>query len=258
MRDQSMTLANSRSPRICRATNTGSRTCCCRPRFSGAISTTRSTTPIAARSRRGSNGKRVGVRAYSQTTGVASTRVPRRRLRRDLQSITWVTFEDPHVWSISGAAERREGARGEESQTDAAGRRDRRRDLGDVAADGPDHTSDSGSGGGGPTLGADAWRRSDQPSRRRPPVDRGIQAGRDSRGLSRAQESRAAAALPTGIDDPVRFAYAHSQSLDQMVVYAHQQGLISRRFTAEELFGTLCASWAQQRSELTWQLSRPL
>jgi 4,5-dihydroxyphthalate decarboxylase len=52
------------------------------------------------------------------------------------------------------------------------------------------------------------------------------------------KESRAAAALPTGIDDPMRFGVrAQSQSLGQMVVYAHQQGLISRRFTAEELFG---------------------
>ena len=51
------------------------------------------------------------------------------------------------------------------------------------------------------------------------------------------KESRAAAALPTGIDDPVRFGVrAQSQSLGQMVLYAHQQGLISRRFTPEELF----------------------
>jgi 4,5-dihydroxyphthalate decarboxylase len=51
------------------------------------------------------------------------------------------------------------------------------------------------------------------------------------------KESRAAATLPTGVDDPVRFGVrAQSQSLDQMVLYAHQQGLISRRFTSEELF----------------------
>jgi 4,5-dihydroxyphthalate decarboxylase len=51
------------------------------------------------------------------------------------------------------------------------------------------------------------------------------------------KESRAAAALPTGDDDPVRFGVgAQRQSLEQMVAYAHQQGLIARRFTAEELF----------------------
>ena len=51
------------------------------------------------------------------------------------------------------------------------------------------------------------------------------------------KESRAAAALPTGVDDPLRFGVgANRASLEQMVAYAFQQGLISRRPTADELF----------------------
>jgi 4,5-dihydroxyphthalate decarboxylase len=51
------------------------------------------------------------------------------------------------------------------------------------------------------------------------------------------KESRAAAALPAGPDDPLRMGVAANRaSLEQMVAYAFQQGLISRCPTADELF----------------------
>ena len=51
------------------------------------------------------------------------------------------------------------------------------------------------------------------------------------------KESRAAAALPTDVDDPLRFGVsATRQSLEQAIAYSHQQGLLSRRPTADELF----------------------
>jgi len=51
------------------------------------------------------------------------------------------------------------------------------------------------------------------------------------------RESRAAAALPTGTDDPLRVGVgANRRSLEQMVAYAFQQRLISRCPTADELF----------------------
>jgi hypothetical protein len=56
-------------------------------------------------------------------------------------------------------------------------------------------------------------------------------------GLSTAEESRAAAALPTGPDDPLRIGIgANRRSLEQMVAYAFQQRLISRCPSADELF----------------------
>jgi 4,5-dihydroxyphthalate decarboxylase len=52
------------------------------------------------------------------------------------------------------------------------------------------------------------------------------------------KESRAAASLPTGADDPLRFGVsATRQSLEQVIAYAYQQRLLSRRLTVEEVFG---------------------
>src|SRR5437660_11738752 len=52
------------------------------------------------------------------------------------------------------------------------------------------------------------------------------------------KESRAAAALPTGADDPLRFGIeAIRQSLEQINAYAVEQRLIPRAFSADELFG---------------------
>ena len=79
--------------------STASRTCCCRRRSSAAISITRSsTTRTAARSTAPDlNGKRVGVRAYTQTTGAWVRGFLAEDYGVDLESVTWVTFEDPHL-----------------------------------------------------------------------------------------------------------------------------------------------------------------
>jgi 4,5-dihydroxyphthalate decarboxylase len=51
------------------------------------------------------------------------------------------------------------------------------------------------------------------------------------------KESRAAASLPTGADDPLRFGIsAIRQSLEQINAYAVEQKLIPRAFSADELF----------------------
>jgi 4,5-dihydroxyphthalate decarboxylase len=51
------------------------------------------------------------------------------------------------------------------------------------------------------------------------------------------KESRAAAPLSTGVDDPLRFGVsATRRSLEQAILYSHQQGLISQRPTADHLF----------------------
>jgi len=51
------------------------------------------------------------------------------------------------------------------------------------------------------------------------------------------KESRAAAALPTGADDPLRFGVsATRRSLEQIITYSHQQQLLSRRPSVDEVF----------------------
>jgi 4,5-dihydroxyphthalate decarboxylase len=185
----------------------------------------------------GLSGKRVGVRAYTQTTGAWVRGFLAEDYGVDLQSITWVTFEDAHLAEYREPANVERAAVGKElkqmlldGEVDAA-------ILGDVAEQGPlkhllpDHAAE-GQGwarahGGVPINHMAVIRQSIAQSQ--PDVVREVY-----RVLS---ESRAAAALPTGVDDPLRFGVsANRRSLEQMVAFAFQQGLISRCPTADELF----------------------
>jgi 4,5-dihydroxyphthalate decarboxylase len=50
-------------------------------------------------------------------------------------------------------------------------------------------------------------------------------------------ESRRQVTLPGDLDDPLRFGVAATRgSIEQLVAYAIQQDLITRRFTADELY----------------------
>jgi 4,5-dihydroxyphthalate decarboxylase len=183
------------------------------------------------------SGKRVGVRAYSQTTGAWVRGFLAEDYGVDLQSITWVTFEDPHV------AEYREPANVERApdgknlrQMLLAGEIDAAI-LGDVVQESPlKHLIPD------PEAAGKRWAEAHGgvPINHVAVIRRSIAESRPDvvRELYRVlKASRAAAALPTGVDDPVRFGVrAQRQSLEQMVAYAHQQALISRRFTTDELF----------------------
>ena len=183
------------------------------------------------------SGTRVGVRAYSQTTGAWVRGFLAEDYGVDLRSITWVTFEDPHVAEYHEPASVARAAEGKvlkqmllAGEVDAA-------ILGDVAEEGPlkhlipDPEAEgrrwARAHGGVPINHVAIVRQSIAESR--PDVVREV--------YRVLKASRSAAALPTGTDDPVRVGTrANRQSLEQIVSYAYQQGLISRRFTAEELF----------------------
>jgi 4,5-dihydroxyphthalate decarboxylase len=183
------------------------------------------------------NGKRVGVRAYSQTTGAWVRGFLAEDYGVDLRSITWVTFEDPHVAEYrepAGVVRAPEGKVLKQmllaGEIDAA-------ILGDVAEEGPlKHLIPD------PETAGRRWARAHGgvPINHVAIIRQSIAESRPDvvREVYRVlKESRAAAALATGTDDPARFGIrANRQSLEQIVSYAHQQGLISRRFTAEELF----------------------
>jgi 4,5-dihydroxyphthalate decarboxylase len=183
------------------------------------------------------SGRRVGVRAYTQTTGAWVRGFLAEDYGVDLQSVTWITFEDPHVAEYREPAHVVRAAEGKElKQMLLAGEIDAAI-LGDVAEQGPlkhlipDHAAAGQQWarrhGGVPINHMAVVRQSIAESR--PDVVREV--------YRVLKESRAAAALPTGLDDPLRFGVgANRQSLQQMVAYAFQQGLISRRPTADDLF----------------------
>jgi 4,5-dihydroxyphthalate decarboxylase len=183
------------------------------------------------------NGKRVGVRAYSVTTGAWVRGFLAGDYAVDLASVTWVTFEDPHVAGYREPGNVERAPAGKElkqmlldGEIDAA-------ILGDVAEQGPlkhlfpDHAAEAqrwAHAHGGVPINHMAVIRTEIADAR-PDVVREV--------FRLLRDSRAAATLPAGGDDPLRFGVrATRQSLDQMIAYAHQQRLISNRPSADEVF----------------------
>jgi 4,5-dihydroxyphthalate decarboxylase len=183
------------------------------------------------------NGRRVGVRAYTVTTGAWVRGFIAEDHGVDLSSITWVTFEDPHVGEYREPSNVERAPAGKDmkqmlldGEIDAA-------ILGDVAEQGPlKHLFPD------PAGEAQQWARAHGgvPVNHMAVIRREIADARPDvvREVYRLlQESRAAAVVPTGADDPLRFGVrATRQSLDQIIAYSHQQHLISRRATTDELF----------------------
>jgi 4,5-dihydroxyphthalate decarboxylase len=183
------------------------------------------------------NGRRVGVRAYTQTTGTWVRGFLAQDYGVDPNSITWVTFEEPHVAEYRDPSNVQRAPEGKvlkqmlvDGEIDAA-------ILGDVAQEGPirhliPNYEEAGRAwarkhGGVPINHLAVMRESIV--RERPDVVREV--------YRVLKESRAAAALPTGADDPLRFGIsAIRQSLEQVNAYAVEQKLIPRAFSADELF----------------------
>jgi 4,5-dihydroxyphthalate decarboxylase len=183
------------------------------------------------------SGKRVGVRAYTQTTGVWVRGFLAEDYGVDLQSVTWVTFEDPHLAEYRDPGNVERAAAGKQLKQMLLDGEINAAILGDVTEEGPlkhmipDHAAAGqrwARAHGGVAINHMAVIR-ESIAQSRPDVVREV--------YRLLTESRAAAALPTGPDDPLRVGVsATRQSLEQMVTYAFQQGLITRRPTADELF----------------------
>jgi 4,5-dihydroxyphthalate decarboxylase len=183
------------------------------------------------------SGKRVGVRAYTQTTGGWVRGFLGEDYGVDIASVRWIIFEDAHLAEYrdpSNVERAPEGATLKQmlldGKIDAA-------ILGDVAEEGPlkhlipDHETAGrawASKHGGVPINHLAVMR-DSIVKARPDVVREV--------YRVLKESRAAAALPTGADDPLRFGIKTiRQSLEQLSEYAVRQKLIPRSFSADELF----------------------
>ena len=183
------------------------------------------------------NGKRIGVRAYTQTTGVWVRGFLAEDYGVDLSSVTWVTFEDPHLAEYREPPTVTRAPAGKQlkqmlldGEIDAA-------ILGDVASEPPlahlipDHEAQAQqwarTHGGVPINHMAAIRTSIAESR--PDVVREV--------YRLLVESRAAASLPHGLDDPLRFGVqATRASVEHMIEYSFQQQLISRRPSVDEVY----------------------
>jgi 4,5-dihydroxyphthalate decarboxylase len=183
------------------------------------------------------SGKRVGVRAYTQTTGCWVRGFLAEDYGVDCDSVTWVTFEDAHLAEYRDPPNVERAPAGKvlkqmliDGEIDAA-------ILGDVSEDGPvkhlipDH-EEAGrkwarTHGGVPINHLCVMRESIV--RERPDVVREV--------YRMLKESRRAADIPTGADDPLRFGIdAIRQSLEQLNAYAVRQKLIPKAFAADDLF----------------------
>jgi 4,5-dihydroxyphthalate decarboxylase len=183
------------------------------------------------------NGKRVGVRAYTQTTGAWVRGFLSGDYGIDLDRVTWVTFEDPHLAEYRDPAGVERAPEGKtikqmllDGEIDAA-------ILGDVAEEGPlkhlipDHE---------PAGRAWARKHGGVPINHLAVVRESIVKARPDvvREIYRVlKESRDASGIPLGEDDPLRFGInAVRASLQRIASYAVQQKLIPRLLSPDELF----------------------
>lgn len=183
-------------------------------------------------------GRRVAVRAYTQTTGVWARGILQHEYGVDLAKIQWVTTDDPHLaefvdpLSVVRVDKKEKGL--DQRMIDGE------LDAGILGPDAPKHADAR-------RLIADhadaalAWNArygcthinhmfvvDSDLAKARPDVVAEI--------YRLLAESKAAAGLPKGLDT-LPFGFADVQrSLGIASQYAHEQGVIPRRFTAQEMF----------------------
>jgi 4,5-dihydroxyphthalate decarboxylase len=182
-------------------------------------------------------GKRVGVRAYSVTTGVWVRGILKEQYGVDLGKVKWVTFEDPHVAEYSDPDFVERAPAGKtiaqmllDGELDAA-------IVGDKLPDPrlkhliPDHET-----------AAKLWAQKhgypinhllvirSELSRTRPDVVREVfRIAKESREAAIRAGNKNAAELQFGLD-------ANRRSLESITDITYEQQLIPRRFSVDELF----------------------
>jgi 4,5-dihydroxyphthalate decarboxylase len=189
------------------------------------------------------NGRRVGVRAYTQTTGAWVRGILQDDYGVDFKRVRWVTFEDPHL------AEYRD--------PDWVERAPAGKQLLQMLLDGELDAAIFGSEMPDarlkplipePEIAARQWagRHGGVPINHMVVVRESIANSRPDvvREVYRLlRESRDAG--PAGTDlNALRFGVeANRQSLETIIEYSERQGLIPRRFSVDELFDDVTRSW---------------
>jgi 4,5-dihydroxyphthalate decarboxylase len=190
------------------------------------------------------NGKRVGIRAYTVTTATWVRGILASEYGVDLDSIEWITFEDPHVAEYRDPSFVKRAPAGKElaqmlldGEIDAAVVGDKLPDprLKHLIAD--------------PEAAARGWaeRHGGVPinhmvvvreslSRERPDLVRDV--------FRQLHASKVAAGLPDGGPlDPYRFGVAACRPILEIIIdFCWRQQLLPRRLTVEELFDETTAA----------------
>lgn len=187
------------------------------------------------------NGKRVGIRAYSVTTAAWVRGVLQNDHDVDLNSIRWVTFEDPHV--------------AEYTDPPTAARAPAGKSMVQMLMDGE---IDAGVVGGpdlkdsrlqpviaNPNDAAQAWRKQHDvlPINHMLVVKESLAETHPNavkEVFRLVRESKRAMSLAGSEFDPIQFGLAKIQrSLELIIRYSTQQGLISQQIPVDELFNEM-------------------
>ncbi len=185
------------------------------------------------------NGKTLGVRAYTQTTGAWVRGILAEDYGVDLDSIKWVTFEEGHVAEYKDPPNVRRAPEGKQlvqmlldGELDAAIVGDKFPDprLKPLIPDPETANRKWAESHGGVPINHMLVIR-EELARRRPDVVREV--------YRLFGEAKAVAYAASGVPalDPLRFGIdANRRSLEIIVDFAVKQGLLPRRFTVDELF----------------------
>ena len=180
------------------------------------------------------NGRRIGIRSFTTTTGAWIRGILANDYGVDLDSIQWVTFEEPHVAEYNDTTERAPAGKKIiqmllDGEIDAA--------LGDRSDD-PRIKPLFGD----PQAEAQRWYQkhhvfpvnhlvvvSERWAKSRPDIVEEI--------FRVLQASKKAGPPPAGDFDPTPFGIEPNRAALELIIdYAAQQNLIPRRYTVEELF----------------------
>ena len=184
-------------------------------------------------------GRRVGVRSYTVTTATWLRGILHEEWGIDPDSITWVTFEEPHVAEFRDPPGVQRAGPGKElvamllaGELDAAvvsGREPRHPRLAPLIAD--------------PLAAARAWWEKHQAIQINHMVTVRASLSRAQPQVARevyhllAASKRAEGPPPAGMLDPTPLGVeANRRNLEVAIDYAYRQRLIPRRFRVEELF----------------------
>jgi 4,5-dihydroxyphthalate decarboxylase len=178
------------------------------------------------------NGKRVGIRSFTTTTGAWVRGILANDYGVDLSSIKWISFEDPHVAEYKDTTERAPAGKNIlqmliDGEIDAA--------LGETSTD-PRLKPLFGD----PVAEADRWHK----QRGLLPVNHLVvvtealaksrpDAVREVYRMLKESKAKAGASTPDFVPIGVE---GNRKALALIIDYAHQQGLIPRRYSVDELF----------------------